>query len=401
MKRSGRPQVAVVYHFYPHYRRAIVEGLAKSKVADFTFWGDDHEYLFSLEAAKLSEGVRFVLAPTHHVGGPFMWQWGAVRAAVDSRYDTVIFHAVPHWPCTWIGALLARALGKRVFFWGHGYLFKPRGLKGLIRRAFYALPHAHLFYGRRSKQFAMDAGWPPEQLHVIYNCQDLQEQVAARATVTPEVRKSVRRELFGDEKRPVIVCPTRLIPMRRLDLLLEAAAELKRRGREVNVIIIGDGPERAKLEALAASLGVRVHFEGACYDETRLARLIMSANVNVAPGKVGLSVNHSLVYGVPVVSHDDGDDQGPEWEAIIPGVTGSYYKKGSVASLVDAIIPWLASEYPTPQTQKACHAIIDRFWNADYQQRAIERAVCGADADDLWDVREVLHEPPSGGRCSF
>ncbi len=377
----------MVYHFFPHYRRAIVEALARSAVADFTFIGDDHEYLHSIEPAKLSPHVRFVLAPTHRTGGPFMWQWGAVRAAMDPAYDTVIFHAVPHWPCTWIGGVVARLTGKRVFFWGHGYLSRPRGVKGLFRRLFYAIPHQHMFYGRRSKQIAIENGWPPEKLHVIYNSQDIQEQKAARDAIGAERPAQVRRELFGDERTPVVICTTRLIAIRRLDQLIDALALLKTRGVDANLILVGDGPERAKLEAQAAALGVRAHFEGACYDERRIAELVMAANVTVAPGKVGLTAMHSMIYGVPVVSHDDADDQMPEWEAIVPGRNGSLFRKNDVASLAEAIQSWLATPFPTEATRAACHEVINRFWNPDYQRRAIERAVLGEPADDLFDLK--------------
>ncbi|NDG63288.1 MAG: hypothetical protein EBY29_07445, partial [Planctomycetes bacterium] len=50
-KNGKRPNVVVIYHFYPHYRSAVVEALARSEVADFTFVGDDHEYLNSIEPA--------------------------------------------------------------------------------------------------------------------------------------------------------------------------------------------------------------------------------------------------------------------------------------------------------------------------------------------------------------
>lgn len=382
-----RPQVAVVYHFFPHYRRAIVEALARSDRADFTFIGDDHEYLNSIEPAKLSGAVRFVLAPTHHLGGPFMWQWGAVRAALSPRYDTIIFHPVPHWPGTWIGAIAARLCGKRVLFWGHGFLSPPRGMKGLVRRAMHVLAHTQLFYGRRAKQFAMALGWPPESLHVIYNSQDIVQQTAARGSITQAQQSQLRSTLFGDDRTPVIICTTRLIMVRRLDLLIEAIAELKRRAVAVNLILLGDGPERDTLTALAKSRGIQVHFEGACYDESRIALLVMSANVTVSPGSVGLTAIHSMAYGVPVVTHSDGNDQFPEWEAIIPGKTGSYFQKNDVASLVDSILPWIETTYPTAATRAACYAIIDRFWNPSYQRRAIERAVCGEPADDLFDTR--------------
>jgi glycosyltransferase involved in cell wall biosynthesis len=388
MTPSTRPQVAVIYHFYPHYRRAIVELLARSTCADFTFIGDDHEYLHSIEPAKLSSAVKFKLAPTHHMGGPFMWQWGAFTACLNPKWDTVIMHAVPHWPCTWMGALAARLLGKRVFFWGHGYISRPRGLKGLVRRLFYALPHQHMFYGRLSKAYALDCGWPADKLHVIFNSMDLEEQVAARAAVGATRPSEVRRALFGEDRTPVVVCTTRLIAMRRLDLLIDALAELRRRGLVANLILVGDGPERQRLEAQAKASDVRVHFEGACYDERRIAELVTASNVTVAPSRIGLTATHSMTYGVPVVTHDDSDDQGPEWEAIIPGKTGSLYAKGSVASLADAIAQWVGTPFPTEQTRRECLGLIDKLWNPEYQRRAIERAVCGKPADDLFHLRE-------------
>jgi glycosyltransferase involved in cell wall biosynthesis len=384
-----RPQVAVVYHFFPHYRRAIVEELARSTQADFTFIGDDHDrgYAHGIRAAQFSAVVKFILAPAHRFGGPFRWQWGAVSAGMNPAFDTVIFHAVPHWPCTWIGAIAARLLGKRVFFWGHGYLSQPRGLKGLFRKLFYAIPHQHMFYGRGSKQYAMEQGWSPEHLHVIYNSQDIAEQITAREKVSVTRTDQIRRELFGDTETPVVICTTRLIALRRLDLLIDAIAELKRRGTNANLIIVGDGEERAALEAQAAARGVRAHFEGACYNEQRIAELVMASNVTVAPGMVGLTAMHSMVYGVPVVTHNDADDQMPEWEAIIPGQNGSLFSKNNLASLADAIQLWLSTQYPTATTKDACHAIMDRFWNPTYQRRAIERAVCGEPADDLFDIK--------------
>ena len=222
---------------------------------------------------------------------------------------------------------------------------------------------------------------------MIYNSQDMAEQIAAREKVSVTRTDQIRRELFGDTETPVVICTTRLIALRRLDLLIDAIAELKRRGTKANLIIVGDGEERASLEAQAIACGVGTHFEGACYNEQRIAELVMASNVTVAPGMVGLTAMHSMVYGVPVVTHNDADDQMPEWEAIIPGKNGSLFSKNNLASLADAIQLWLSTQYPTAATKAACHAIMDRFWNPTYQRRAIERAVCGEYADDLFDIK--------------
>ena len=384
------PRVVVIYHFYPHYRKAVVEALARSNVAEFTFVGDDHEYLHSIEPAKLSNAVRFQLAPTHLMIKPFMWQWGAISWAVRPQFDTVVMHAVPHWPCTWIGAILARMLGKRVLFWGHGYIAPPRGVKGLLRRAFYALPHAHLFYGRMSKAIAINHGWPASKLHVIYNSLDTDEQRKLRDANSTEQSLKTRDQLFQDRTTPVAICTTRLIALRRLDLLIDALHLLATRGRPVHLVLVGDGPERERLSAQAKRLRVTVHIEGACYDEARIAQLVMASNVTVAPGKVGLTAMHSMIYGVPVVTHGEADDQMPEWEAIIPGKTGSLFRKGDVESLAAAVAQWVQTPFPTATTRAECHKMIDRFWNPDYQRMAIEHAVLGRDADDLLDTRSAL-----------
>jgi glycosyltransferase involved in cell wall biosynthesis len=373
----------VIYHFYPHYRKAVVEALARSERASFTFVGDVQEYLRSVEPAQLGDFVQFHRAPARHLFGPFMWQWGAIRWAVSSQFDTVIMHAVPHWPCTWIGAALARLLGKRVLFWGHGYLQRPRGMKGLIRRLFYAIPTEHLLYSRLSKAYAIEAGWNPERLHVIYNSLDAEEQRRIRQAWSPEQGRALRQRLFGDVATPVIGCTSRLIPMRRLHELFQAVASLRDRGVRANILLVGDGPERGRLERLASELGLRVHFAGAVYDEASLGAMLMACHVTVSPGKTGLTAVHSIAYGVPVVSHDDPDDQGPEWEAIVPGRTGSLFRRGDIESLASAIAPWLSGTGRDPAVEAACIELHERFWNPRYQRCAIERAVCGEDADDL------------------
>lgn len=383
--KRGRPHVAVIYHFFPHYRKAVVEALARSEVADFTFIGDDHEYLHSIEPATFSDAVKFRLAPTHHLFGPFMWQWGAITWAVKPQFDTVIMHSVPHWPCTWVGAILARLLGKRVFFWGHGYLYEPKGLKGLLRRAFHAIPHGLMLYGRRAKDFAIRAGARPADVHVIYNSLDLDQQLALLRSMTPERGAKLRSSLFGAACEGAVVCTTRLIAIRRIDLLIEAIARLNAAGRRIGLILVGDGPERSRLEDLAQQRRVPVHFEGACYREERIAELVCCASVAVAPGKVGLTAMHAMGYGVPVISNDDADSQMPEWEAIIPGRTGSYYRSGDLASLASAIEYWMQPGR-ADAARGECLRLLARFWNPGYQRQAIERAVLGLPADDLFDV---------------
>lgn len=376
-----------MYHFFPHYRSAIVEALARSTRADYTFFGDDHDFLFDVKPAKFSDRVRFVLTPTRKLYARFMWQWGAIRIAWNPAFDTIIFHPGPHWPCTWIGAALARAMGKRVIFWGHGYLSAPSGWVGLARRALNSLPDVHMFYGRWGKQFALETGWSIDKLHVIGNSLDLEAQLKQRATVTPDELRDLRRQLFKRPELPIAFCSTRVHQNKRLDMLIEALSILRRQGVDANLLIVGDGPARADLEAQAKAAGIDAHFTGACYDEAKLARYISASDLTVSPGFLGLTAMHSMVFGVPVVTHGTMAKQVPEVEAVIPGKTGDLFKMGDVEDLARVMKPWLTGAIDREATRIACQDIVERFWSPGFQVGAIEHAVIGKPSDDLWFLR--------------
>ena len=95
IKSSARPRVAVVYHFFAHYREPIVERLARSEVADFVFFGDDHDYESSIKE------VKFRFCPTKKIFRSVMWQSGVLRLSFSNQFDQIIFLGNPFWLATW------------------------------------------------------------------------------------------------------------------------------------------------------------------------------------------------------------------------------------------------------------------------------------------------------------
>jgi glycosyltransferase involved in cell wall biosynthesis len=244
-------------------------------------------------------------------------------------------------------------------------------------------------YGHFAKIIFIQTGWEPEGVQVIYNSLDYAKQRGERERVTSGELAALRVKVMGEANDlPVVACVTRLIPVRRLDLLIEAAAVLKAGGRPVVLLLVGDGPERGALEALAKERGVACVFYGACYDEGVVSRLVMMSRCMVAPGKVGLTAMTALAYGVPVVTHGDADNQMPEWEAVVPGKTGTLFKEGDVADLARAIGVWTSGDRD-PAVAAACIEIVERFWNAPMQRRCIERCIDGKPADDLFWMKEA------------
>ncbi|MBU6209453.1 MAG: glycosyltransferase family 4 protein [Planctomycetes bacterium] len=377
-----RPRVAVVYHFFAHYREAVVGRLARSGKARFTFFGDDHDYESSIKAGSFGPPVDHRACPTHRIRGSWMWQPGLIRVAASREFDQLILLGNPYWIATWIGAIVGRLTGKRVMFWSHGFLTPPSGVKGWVRRAFFHLPHAHLFYGRQAKRHAVALGWDPRRIHVIGNSLDLDRQRRARETISPDAIARCRQNLFVQPSLPTVVCSCRLQPAKRLDLLFAALGALRAEGLEANALIIGDGPERARLESLAGELGIGAHFEGACYDEERIALLTMSSDLTVCPGFVGLTAIQSMAYGVPVITNTRSSEDAPEVEAIVPGLTGDLFEDGDVAQLARVMRPWLVARSDRAAIRAACIGMVERHWSPDSQRDAIEHAVQGLPAAD-------------------
>jgi len=382
-------KAAVVYHFFPHYRAAVMRELLRSEEHEYWLVADDKPTDPTVKRWDIEDASRFILAPCRKLISAFLLQGGLLRLGCRRDLDAVVYLGNPYFLSTWLSAALARLTGKRVLFWTHGWTRAETGLKAALRNAFYKLAHGLLLYGHTAKTAGLAKGFSPSQLHVIYNSLDYEAQKAAREKVELASLSRLKEELFGGADQPMIVCSARLTAACQFDLLLEALAQLRAERHFVNLLLIGDGPEREPLETRARQLGLTVKFFGPCYEDETLARLIMAGHATVSPGKVGLTAIQSLAFGTPVITHDDIDAQGPEWEAILPGRTGDFFKRGDAADLARVIKAWTLAQQPDQRVRAECFQLLDRFYNPAFQRRAIDRAVSGAEADDLFWMKEA------------
>jgi glycosyltransferase involved in cell wall biosynthesis len=102
----------------------------------------------------------------------------------------------------------------------------------------------------------------------------------------------------------------RLVPQKRVHLAIEAVARLRDRGTPLPLTVVGDGPERPRLEQLAAERGVAqlVRFVGAVAPED-VATSIATADVMFFPAfreGFGLVAAEAFLAEVPVVACCDG-----------------------------------------------------------------------------------------------
>ena len=150
-------------------------------------------------------------------------------------------------------------------------------------------------------------------------------------------RADLRREFGVDEAQPVFVTVGRLKWRKRVDRTI-AAFERVHREMGGQLWIIGDGPDRAQLESLAAqtSCADAIHFLGQQSREDVAARM-RAADVFVLPSEVeGLSnaVLEAMAAGLPcVVSKISGNEN-----LITSGVHGTLVERGDDETLVKSLL---------------------------------------------------------------
>jgi len=125
---------------------------------------------------------------------------------------------------------------------------------------------------------------------------------------TPE-GASVRNEL-GVGDAPVVLCVSRLVPIKNVALFVDAIAIVRHRRPDVRAVVVGDGPLESALMQRASALGVREAIRFAGYvDQQNLPRWYRGADVFGLSSDFDNSPNvvlEAMASGLPVVATDVG-----------------------------------------------------------------------------------------------
>lgn len=142
------------------------------------------------------------------------------------------------------------------------------------------------------------------------------------------IHPPVRCNLFEptEVNEDYFLCVSRLQEYKRIDLAIEACNELK-----IKLIVIGDGPERVKLEKIA---GNTIQFLGRVSNE-QIKEYYSKCKAFIFPGEedYGITPLEAQASGRPVIAYGKGG----ALETIIPDKTGVFFYEQTTKSLIDAI----------------------------------------------------------------
>lgn len=153
--------------------------------------------------------------------------------------------------------------------------------------------------GRQLADAVEALGIPAGKVHVVYQGVD-------DALFSPGSSMEARRRLGIPERGKVLVSIGSLIPVKGIDVLLEAMARLVVREPDVRLYLVGDGTGRRDLEKLTTKLGLErtVRFVGRV-DQAGLPDWYRAADLSVLASRsegVPNVLRESLACGIPFVA---------------------------------------------------------------------------------------------------
>ena len=362
-----------VFNIPSLYREAIYLDIDRTFNCDWFFENETID--IALFDTKILKSVHY-LEHGHFIGRLYRMK-GLVKAVWRRPdIDSYLMVGTPMCISIWVLCILLRICfpKKKIYFWTHGWYGKETFAERIIKKQFLRLADELLLYGNYARSLLIQNGFRPERLHVVHNSLSYDVQLALRKQIHSS---SVFYDHFGNTN-PTIVFIGRLTPVKNLDLLLDSLDYLNQLGEKYNLVFVGDGSEKASLIQITKEkkLTEQVWFYGACYDEAVNAELIYNADLCVAPGNIGLTAIHVLMFGCPAITHNDFKYQMPEFEAITNYRTGSFFKRGNAISLAESIKEWFRLNGSLrAEIREFCYEEIDNNWNPRFQMSVIKQVL--------------------------
>nr|WP_322091623.1 glycosyltransferase family 4 protein [Paraburkholderia bannensis] len=264
----------------------------------------------------------------------------------------------------------------------HQYLAEAgmqRGLRSWLART---MLHYMRIWDQRTAHgvdaFVSNSEFVARRIRKAYGCE--------ASVVYPPV--DVERFGLGDERGDYYLVASRMVPYKRIPLLVEAFASMPQR----RLVVIGDGPDFARAKALATPNITLLGYQpdSVLVEHMQRARAFVFA----AEEDFGISVVEAQACGTPVIAFGRGgaresvvDSQDPE------RATGLFFMEQSVSSIVAALERF---EEHTPFRPEVCRRNAMRFSGERFKREFMSvvesavDAVRGADELPLINSRRRL-----------
>jgi glycosyltransferase involved in cell wall biosynthesis len=343
--RDTRPGLAIVVNsitpYHVNLERLIADGIPEFKLhVLITHWASDFKW--DVEIPSQIHLTRYGAVGEHPLEHPLrrpLWGWRKGGRMIDyfraNDVRAVIFCGYRHVSYVRLMNYCYRS-GIPIFMNNDNNIRSEApssGLRSLVKRRIYAWLTKRvsgvMSMGKLGDQFFFKYGVDPQRLYRVPYWPDFDSFMGS-----DEIGLERFRQKFGlNGRRRYLLFSGRLVPVKRVDLLIDAFAAMASDRPDWDLLIVGDGRLREELVGrVPEGLRQRVVWTGFLQGQ-ELASAFHAADVLVLPSDVenwAVVVQEAMATGLVVVA---SDIVGAAHEMVADGVSGRIFSKGDCESL--------------------------------------------------------------------
>ena len=277
------------------------------------------------------QGVSFNI-----LGRRFYWQKRLLKTLVAEKPSLIICEAESHF-LGYLVAILYKLFFNRkakLVLWCYYALpglsrsiFTPREIIKSFARMFF---EGFISYHSFGKNYLIRKGYQEEKIAVAYNVCNTDVHLRCAKKLAPLKHKLMNKYTISENL--VVSFVGSLVTAKKPDIFLNIAKSCQ--NANVLFLVVGDGPELAKLEEQARRNSLdNVKFMG--YLEDEVTEVISLSDVVVLPSRGGIIISEAMCYStIPIVYQGDGI----ELDLIVDGETGFLTKSDKPKDFASKIL---------------------------------------------------------------
>ena len=299
---TRRYRVVVAERILCHYRVAFYESLRRRLLRHgvelvLLAGTPSAAELLKQDAATLD--WMLPLTTRYLLGNRLCWQpFGSLAATADL---VIVLHENKLLYNLW---LLFGRRPRRLAFWGHGCNLQsraPNGVRERFKRWTVFKADWWFAYTDLTARLLTQAGYPRDAVTVVDNATDTAALQAACDGMEAAALAQFRLR-HGLRPGPIGLFLGSLYRDKRLDFLFAAAAQIRTVVPDFQLLVVGAGPQQALVTQQVAATDW-VHYAGPLRGADKAAALV-TADVLLNPGLVGLGILDSFASGTPMFTTD-------------------------------------------------------------------------------------------------
>lgn len=355
-----RTRVGLQQRILPEYRVEFFDRLATTCLQGLSVFAGNPRPQEAVETARRLAIANYARAKNLHLSSGktyTYWQLGILPWLYRWQPRVLIMEINPRNLSNPTATRWMRLRDRPVIGWGLGI---PKGgfFSALLHRNLLRHMDAVIAYSETGAEQYIRAGMKPGRVFV-----------AANAVTPRPSSKPIERPPLYAEETPQILFVGRLQPRKRVDTLLHALAALPMK-QKPRLVIVGDGPDRSRLEMLAWQVYPQTTFAGAKHG-AELEPYFATADLFILPGTGGLAVQQAMAHSLPVIV---GKADGTQGELVRPE-NGWVLPDDSQHALTKAIQQALSDLPALRRKGLASHRIVSEEVNIEAMVDTFTRAI--------------------------